>query len=873
MVWRGDVLSTGGAKDGDGPGMDVILSGQDKRPDDSGSTPAGDAGRLQPAKQHKARFFRKALLSGTALFAAGGSAFAQGATEATGHAARFSSPEVVVFSLVIGAISAAMLSTLWFVRQKGNMETENREIRSALSDAKQRLSRFEALIADKNRRIVIWDGPGERPEVLGQLPAKTGAPEQEREFLAFGRWLKPDAALQFERALEALREKAHSFDLVVETQRGEVLETQGRVSGGRAFVRFVALNNLRAELAELSVERERLVASITTFQSLLDSVDFPAWQRDNDGRLVWVNHAYAEAVDATSPQQAIDESREVLSTVTREKIRSSTTIDSPFHGRVSTVVNGNRTFFDVVDVKVQGGTAGIAADVSGEEAAREELKRTLKAHSETLDQLATPVAIFDGDRRLQFYNQAFVQLWGLDIAFLESKPDHGDLLERLRAADKLPEQLGWKAWKEAALSVYQSLDTQSHLWYLPSGQTLRVIATTHPQGGATWVFENLTEQVNLETRYNTLVRVQGETIDHLAEGVAVFGPDGKIRLSNPAFRALWAITEAQAAPGTHIRAIEDACAQSYDGVDGWRRFSHMITSFEDERPSLQGTLELHSGLVLDYAVIPLPNAQTMLTFVNVTDSVRAERALTEKNEALRKADQLKNDFVQHVSYELRTPLTNIMGFTDLLKTPEIGGLNERQASYIDHISTSSSLLLTIVNDILDLATVDAGIMELHMADIDISQLLDEVSEHIAERLQESGVTLAVSAEPGIGTLVADRQRLKQIMLKLLANAANFAPDGSEIALHCWRDNGDLVFTVKDNGPGIPPEMIKAVFNRFQTSARTGKRSGAGLGLSIVESFVNLHHGSVSIDCPDGKGTTVTCRIPSGKRSEETLAAE
>ena len=123
------------------------------------------------------------------------------------------------------------------------------------------------------------------------------------------------------------------------------------------------------------------------------------------------------------------------------------------------------------------------------------------------------------------------------------------------------------------------METQTDLWHLPNGQTLRVIASAHPQGGATWVFENLTEQVNLETRYNTLVQVQGETIDHLSEGVAVFGPDGRIQLSNPAFRALWGITEAQAAVGTHIRLLEAACGPSYDKPDGWKAFGKMITSF------------------------------------------------------------------------------------------------------------------------------------------------------------------------------------------------------------------------------------------------------------------------------------------------------
>ncbi|MCM2294428.1 ATP-binding protein [Allorhizobium sp. BGMRC 0089] len=810
------------------------------------------------------------LRTGTVLagFGAGTDhALAQGLTGTMGNAggtATFTSGEMIGIALIVGAISATLLSTLWLLRQRNSMVAEGREMRSALSDANQRISRYQALIADKNRRIVIWDGSTNKPEQLGQLPLETGAPTGEADFLAFGRWLKAASAADLDHAVEKLRFKAESFDLIVETHRDEVLEVQGRVSGGRAFARFVALNNLRAELAELKIEKARLSSAIETFESLLDSLEHPVWKRDNDGKLIWVNQAYSDAVEALTPDQAIQEHREILNTITREKIRATLTPVSPFHETVSTVVHGNRSFFDVVDVKAPFGSCGMAIDVTREEALREELKRTLKSHAETLDHLATPVAIFDGERRLQFYNQAFQQLWGLDLGFLESRPDHGELLDRLRSAGKLPEQLSWKSWKENTLSVYRAIDTQTALWHLPNGQTLRVIASAHPQGGATWVFENLTEQVDLETRYNTLVKVQGETIDHLSEGVAVFGPDGRIRLSNPAFRALWGITETEAAPGTHIRAIEAACLPSYDRPDGWRTFSRMITSFEDERPSSQGTIELLSGLVLDYALIPLPNAQTMLTFVNITDGVRAERALLEKNEALRKADELKNDFVQHVSYELRSPLTNIIGFTDLLKSPAIGPLTERQADYIDHISTSSSVLLTIVNDILDLATVDAGIMRLNYSVIDLSDLLDDVSMQMTDRLQEGRVTLEIMAPSQLGEIVADQLRLKQILIKILTNAVNFSPEGEKVVLKCWREGSDFVFTVADNGCGIPEDTLQTVFKRFSSNAKGGRRTGAGLGLSIVESFVNLHKGSVTIDSVTDKGTTVVCRIPSGE---------
>lgn len=808
-------------------------------------------------RRRKGPVLLRRLMACTALFAAT-DAVAQVSVQ---KANIFGSSEVITFSVLIGVISAAMISAIWLIRQRGNIEAENRDLRSDLSDANQRLSRFQALIADKNRRIVIWDGLDERPELLGQLPAETGAPGDDREFLAFGRWIKGNSASELEKAIDALRTDARSFDLVLETQRNEILEAQGRVSGGRAFVRFIALNNMREELAELKLERDRLNTSLTSFRTLLDAIDLPVWQRGTDGALSWVNEAYADAVEAPNVAAAIAEGRELLPTIAREKIRAVSTFDAPFRDKLSTVVKGNRTFFDVVDARSAAGTTGIAIDVSGVEAVREELTRTLKSHAETLDHLATPVAIFDGNQRLQFYNQAFQRLWNLDMGFLERKPDNGEVLDRLRSGGQLPEQLNWKQWKATALSVYQALDTQSDLWHLPNGQTLRVFATARPQGGVTWVFENLTEKVDLETRYNTLVQVQGETIDHLAEGVAVFGPDGRIRLSNPAFRAIWGINETEAKPGTHIRAIEQACLMSYDQPDGWKRFSHIITSFDDERPSSRGILELRTGLILDFAVIPLPNAQTMLTFVNITDSVRVERALTEKNDALRKADALKNDFVHHVSYELRSPLTNIIGFADLLKTPAFGDLNDRQAEYVDHIATSSSLLLTIVNDILDLATVDAGIVELEMSEINLTDFLDDIAHQMADRLVEGGVTLRVAAPDNLGRMVADQQRLKQIFIKLLTNAANFAPDGSVIELACRREGGDFVFSVSDSGPGIPQDVLDTVFNRFESH---GQRGGAGLGLSIVESFVSLHHGTVSIRSREGEGTEVSCRIPSAE---------
>ena len=413
----------------------------------------------------------------------------------------------------------------------------------------------------------------------------------------------------------------------------------------------------------------------------------------------------------------------------------------------------------------------------------------------------------------------------------------------------------------AALGVYRAPEGGEDWWHLPDGKTLRVLANPQPKGGAIVVFENMTEKFDLESRYNTLIRVQGETLDNLAEGVAVFGSDGKVRLSNPSFAALWSLQTEMAQVGVHISAIRAACKDLVPNRE-WDTFVGVATGFDDARESRQGLIELTTGSVLAFAQVPLPKGQTMLTFVDVTDSARVERALKDKNDALQRADMLKNDFIQHVSYELRSPLTNIIGFTELLQQPSTGPMSERQRDYLDHIAVSSSVLLTTVNDILDLATVDAGIMDLDISDIDVPSLFESIQQANAGRFADAGVSLKLNAGMDASRFRADAQRLRQVIGNLLSNSVNHAPEGSTVTLSARREGGQIIIGVHDQGSGIPADVLDAVFDRFVAHGASGKRGGTGLGLSIVKGLVELHHGKVAIQSRPGEGTLVECQFPS-----------
>jgi signal transduction histidine kinase len=305
------------------------------------------------------------------------------------------------------------------------------------------------------------------------------------------------------------------------------------------------------------------------------------------------------------------------------------------------------------------------------------------------------------------------------------------------------------------------------------------------------------------------------------------------------------------------------------------RLRGAVTSLEAREP-IHARLERTDGSVLDCTTAPLPDGATLVTFHDVTDSVNVERALIERADALQDADRLKNQFVQHVSYELRTPLTNIIGFAHLLLDPmigpTIGPITEKQRDYLASIDQSSSALLAIINDILDLTTIDAGAMPLDLKEVDIRSAVDAAVLGLQDRIAEKAVLLDVRAAPDIGSFLADERRVRQILFNLLSNAISFSPAGEVVRVLVERRDGAVVFSVTDRGPGIPSEISERVFDRFESHALGSEHRGAGLGLSIVRSFVELHGGTVKLDSAVGRGTTVTCIFPL-KRAPQEAAAE
>jgi signal transduction histidine kinase len=785
----------------------------------------------------------------------------------------FNRQEIAVLATALALLGFSVVAAILLMRTRVRATQNEARLRSDIRDLQSQADRFRALLFAEPQILISWAAGDNRPQISGDtslLMPQDPKVHQPQRILAFGTWLPPEPALQMDHAVDALREAGEGFLLNLSTANGRIVEAMGRAIGGQAVVRIRELGGLRMELAEANLRHQTLLEETELLRDFAAAAPWPIWARSAQGDLRYANSAYAKATEAAGVADAIHRNLELLESDQREEVSRALGHHSAFTARLPIVVGGERRVYDVHALNLGSGSAGIAIDASEATALRAALVRMAEAHRRTLDQLSSGVAVFDGQRRLAFYNDSYRRLWDLDRVFLDSNPDDSSVLDRLRAARKLPEQPDFRAWKAKLHEAYRAVETAGDTWYLPDGRALSVVTTPNPEGGVTYLFDDVTESLDLARRFDGLIRVQRETLDNLAEAVAVFGSNGRAQLFNPAFAKMWKLSPEALREQPHIETVEAWCRPLYDDANIWRTIREAVTAIEN-RVEVPLKLERKDGSVLDCMTMPLPDGATMLTFQDITDTENVERALRERNEALETADQMKVDFVHHVSYELRSPLTTIIGFAHFLSDPVTGPLMPKQAEYLGYITASTNALLAIINNILDLATIDAGAMSLNLGAIDIRKTIDAAAEGIQDRLATDRIELKVDVDPNIGSFVGDERRVVQVLYNLLANAVGFSPQDAIIGLSARRTEHSVIFTVTDSGPGIPPDVKDKVFDWFESHSHGSRHRGAGLGLSLVRSFVELHGGKVRVDSIVGKGTTVTCDFPIDQAAHRNAA--
>ena len=708
-------------------------------------------------------------------------------------------------------------------------------------------------------------GVGGTPKTLSELATATGGVDAE----------DLDALQQ---DIEAAQACAGRITRTVRAQgAGRVFDVRGGPAPGELpgslLLWFIDTSAGEEERAKLGLRLRQSEGALGSLTHLIEAAPFPMWYRGPDLKLGLVNSAFVHAVEGKDATDVIDRGAELID-AQGESSAIATAREAQETGRVvskmqAAIIRGERRMLRIANVPLAtGAVAGFAVDVQDLEDARAELARYIESQRELADRMTAGTAQFDADRSLSFFNRPFALMTKLDSEWLAENPEFDRVIERMRDEQRLPETRDFPSWKEERRNWFTSADEViEEEWMLPAGDHIRVVAQPLPDGGLRLFLEDRTEQLRLASARDTLLRVRAATFDNLFEAISVFASDGRLYTWNSRFLEDWELDEEWLTSHPRVDELVPAMARKLVNPTAAAQIREMVRQTTNERQSSSGRISMTDGRHFQFAAVPLPDGNALFTMVDVTDSTRIEAALRERATALEEADRVKTDFVANMSYELRTPLTSIGGFAELLGGGYAGELSTKGRDYVSAILESVERLSKLINDVLDLTTGDARGVVLDKERVDVAGLCRAAVETAKPRAAEKAQKLDVEIAPGAGHVFGDARRLRESIEHVLQNAIAYTDRKGRIALSADGDKKQAVIRIRDNGPGIDEQDLPKVFNRFDRVAEAGVRGEAalGLGLPLTQQFLEAHGGAVELDSKKGKGTTVTLTIPRGSR--------
>lgn len=711
-----------------------------------------------------------------------------------------------------------------------------------------------------DRQLADWLGLSAMPRFLGELRADEGGLEQDDlDALQANIAATQRSGREFS---QGLRLQGAARALLIRGQRAPA-----GFPAGTVVVWIFDATESQGEIMRLEGEVDQIRGAFDALTALIEVAPLPMWYRGPDLRLAMVNSSYVAAVEASSAEDVVTRGIELV---------EAAGIGGPLAGAAAArdtgalheqvrpaTIGGQRRTLRVFDVPLPtGGVAGFAVDIEELEQARSGIRRFAEAQRMMLDRLSAGVAQFRSDCTLIFCNEAFRRLFAMRREWIADRPEFDRVLERMREANRLPEVRDFPTWKAERREWFTATEAVEENWPLSGGRHLRLVAQPLPDGGLLLVFEDRTEQIQLASARDTLLRVRTATFDNLFEGLGVFAADGRLQLWNTRFAKNWAFEDEFLSSHPRVDALAERAAKQLSNPARGGLIGELVRSATVERQQRGGRVAFADGRHFELAAVPLPDGNALLIMLDITDSLRIERALRDRNEALEAADKVKTAFVANMSYELRTPLTSISGFAEMLHAGYAGELSEAAKGYVDAILESVGRLGTLIDDVLDLTRQNGEAPLLDLTELDLAPLAKEAAAAVRPLADKHRLDFAMEFAASTGAVRGDVKRLGQVIENLLRHAVANTPDGGRILLHTDGNDERARIVVSDDGPGMAPDIAARAFDRFARPGLTAAGERAlGLGLPLAKQFVEAHGGTIALVSEPGAGTMITVELP------------
>jgi len=778
----------------------------------------------------------------------------------------FSPIALVVIGLVLAAWTVAAAIVM---ARASNQTRRNRALQTSFKRMQQMLDVAPAIPllvrvdgkVEAPARLARWFGLERMPNYLSELVGDDASDP------SIG--LSSKQVDELTEAIRRTQKSAAPFRLALTPPgSGRSLALHGALAdpqvspGGAALVWVFDFTESEDELSQLRTTAARAQGDFAALVGLIEAAPVPMWFRAQDMKLQLVNRAYVEAVGASDADIVVKDQIELLESLDgkspSEIARSTLTAQRKAERIVATTIHGERRTLRVSDLPIgQDGVAGYAIDIEEQEQQAREFRAFREAQRAMLDQLSIGVAQFDAKEQLIFANRPFRRLFGVTSEATEQKIRFERFLTEAREQNRTPEVRDFPEWRREHSAWFGSTDTLEEAWPLPGGTHLRIVAQPMPDGGLVLIAEDRTEQLALSATRDTLLRTRTATLDSLFEALAIFAPDGSVQLWNRSFAGTWGLTSEFLDTHPSAEALLEAIAENLSKPAKAADIGAVVRAATLDRREKGGRIELKDGRSLEFAGIPLPDGNGLLTVLDITDSQKAEKALRERNQALEEADAVKTRFLANMSYEFRTPLTSIGGFAELIKSGAAGETNEQLSEYVDAILTSVARLTEQVENVLDLSQSEAGLLPINSEELDLVAFITKLVREREQVIVDAGLGLDLKGKRG-RKVMADPRQLGRAVGNLLDNAIKGTPKGGHIQIDITKLKEGAEIHIADTGTGMTQDQL---MQALEGTSGSGDERRQGLGIPLAKQLIEAHGGTLELTSEPGKGTIALIRLP------------
>lgn len=483
----------------------------------------------------------------------------------------------------------------------------------------------------------------------------------------------------------------------------------------------------------------------------------------------------------------------------------------------------------------------------------------------TFNAINQGLAVYDADFRLLALNRRFRDMFNMPEDAVRIGMHHRDML-RLLAETGEYGQGDLETLVAQRMRQIQPGTATSEERERPNGQVLSIRRNPMPGGGFVTTFTDITEVRRAEREAAETGQLLGTALTSMAQGIVIHDADHRILAFNDRYlETRRSLPSHFLKPGVHQSAILRFQAERGDFGPG-PVDALVATRLECmDNGTVLNPLHQHNGRIYQVDRQKMPDGGTITTYSDITELKAIESELIKAKNAAEAASKAKSDFLSNMSHELRTPLNAVIGFSEIMNRESFGPLgNAQYRDYASAITESGQHLLSLINDILDFSRIEAGHMLIEEEPVDLARLIESCLALLDAEIRKASLITERYLDPALPAVRGDRRRLKQILLNLLQNAIKFTPAGGTVrvdAAPCAK--GGVSVLISDTGIGIPTEEIPRMLERFEQVESSMKRryEGAGLGLPLAKTLVELHGGQLEIDSASGEGTRVRITLP------------